>query len=97
MNGPELKSRREALNLTQKEMAEEVARRSGRSFSQQALQKLEAKEKAASRFMHHILAILEEAEAGDRAIIKKEVDQLDDRHLPAVRTYLEMLNQQKDA
>lgn len=97
MKGSEIRKRREALGLTQKDLADEVARRAGRSFSQQSLQKLEAKEKAASRFMHHILTILEEAEAGDRTVIKGLVDQVDEQHLPAVRTYLEMLVAKKDA
>lgn len=81
--------------MTQKDLSEMVARRSGRTFSQQSLQKLEANPKGSSRFMHHILAILEDAESGDRGVIKREVDLLEERHLAALRVYVETLNRQQ--
>jgi len=79
--------------MTQKDLAEAVAKRAGVSFSQQALQKLEATPNASSRFMHYILDILDEKEGGPRARVKRELDQVDDRHLDAVLAYLTVLKQ----
>ncbi|MDQ2077375.1 hypothetical protein [Marinimicrobium sp. ABcell2] len=63
MKPANIKERRERLRITQAALAEEVARLSGRTFSQQSLHKIEANPMASSRFMHHILAILDERES----------------------------------
>jgi len=57
-----IKDRREALEMSQKELAALVAKRAGTSFSQQALAHVEKKSSGSSRYMHFILQVLEEAE-----------------------------------
>ena len=67
MNGPEIKRRRVALRMTQKELAARVRKLSGRSFSQQALGKLEASDQAESRLMHYIIQVLDSEERKEPA------------------------------
>lgn len=97
MKKNDIRERREALGIKQTEFALEVSKRAGKSFSQQALQKLETKEEASSRFMHHIIELLEEMEGGDRARIKKEVDRISDKNLKIALAYLEGLNQSEES
>lgn len=58
----QIKARREALGITQTELAEAVAKKAGRKFSQQSLAKLEKKPESNSRFMVFILAALDDLE-----------------------------------
>ena len=58
----EVKSRREALGLTQSALAELVSRKSGKKYSQQSLAKLESNPGSGSRFMVFILDVLLEQE-----------------------------------
>jgi transcriptional regulator with XRE-family HTH domain len=93
MRNLDIKKRREALKLSQTALATEVAKRSGQTFTQQALQKLESPSNpnASSRFMHYILDILDEREAGPRAKVKKAVDLVPDENLEAALRVLEAL------
>ena len=87
-----IRERRKALNMSQKELAEKVRKRSGKSFSQQALQKLEANPRSSSRLMHFILDVLAREEGGDeREAVKHQIDQLSDDKLALVKGLVEGL------
>src|SRR5690554_2308256 len=58
----EVKSRREALGLSQSALAELVSQKAGKKYSQQSLAKLESNPDSGSRFMVYILEVLAEQE-----------------------------------
>ncbi len=81
--------------MTQTDLATLVAKRAGASFSQQAMAKLESNPEAQSRFMHHLLAVLEECEAGERLEARKLLDRVPEHRLHAAKAFLEMLTQEQ--
>jgi transcriptional regulator with XRE-family HTH domain len=95
MKNLNIRERRESLGLTQVQLSEMVSRRAGKPFSQQSLQKLESRQDsgsgASSRFMHHILEVLEERELGPRGELMRIARTIDASRLDTAIAVLEAI------